>query len=110
MNREEHRQLIKEFRETIKDEYPDMNLLHLRTLVTCPWHCLALEMKEGDYRDFRFKYFGKFTVFKNSLKYILKSMRRSFENGTLNMSNAEYFSRQKKMLKKIDEMEAADPK
>lgn len=88
--------LIKEFKETIKEEFPEVSTETLKEIVFGPWRFLRDEMESGDLPEVRFKYFGKFVVYKGRAKFMLYKNKERLKKGLITQ---DQFSRYQEMIK-----------
>ena len=87
--------LLKEFCETISDEYPDLTYGQIREVAYSPWLFLKDHMENQELGTVRFKYFGTFRVFKGRAEGLLKRLEIQFKRKTID--DKDYF-RIKKLI------------
>jgi hypothetical protein len=66
--------LLKEFIDTIKDDYPDLTTHQLREICLYPFQFLAKLISEDYLSSFRIKYMGLFLVFPGKILGELKKL------------------------------------
>ena len=102
----ENKELVDEFYESIKEDYPHYDLEQIRNVIYGPWRYVVSLMKRGDLPEIRIKYFGVFLVNKGTAIMQLKKLKKDFEEGKIN--HRHYFKLKKmfeEYLKEIEEDE-----
>lgn len=75
----DNQQLIEEFYNQEKDNYPDITLEQFKDICFGPWRFLKDEMESGKLPEVRFKYFGTFQVYQGRAKNMLQNLKKRFE-------------------------------
>lgn len=75
--------LIEEFYEGVKEDYPTLTFDQVRDVAFGPWRFLKTEMETGELPEVRLKYFGVFTVFKGRAVKLLGDLPRKVAIGTI---------------------------
>lgn len=75
----ENQELLKEFYERVKDEYPDLSFHQVRACCSTPFEYTKQEIESGDLPTIRLKYFGTFLVYPKRAKSILTKLERQFK-------------------------------
>lgn len=91
------RDLITEFHERIKEEYPDVTYEQVREICYAPFVFTRKQMESGECMTVRLKYFGTFKVYPGRAKGLLVSLKNKFDKNLIEPS--EYF-RIKAMIEK----------
>lgn len=97
MNKLENKDLIKEFYDNYKNDYPDLNIDDFKEICISPWQFIAKTMQSGELDSIRLKYFGIFQVLKGRAKNMLNNLDKKLESKQIN--NKQY-NRYKSMLLK----------
>lgn len=74
-------ELVEEFYESIKEEYPDLTFEQVKDVCYGPWRYLRTEMEAGHLPVVRFKYFGKFLVNEGTAKGKLRELEEDYKAG-----------------------------
>lgn len=90
--------ILKEFYEELKEDYPDLTIEELKVICHNPWRFLKKEMESGELPEVRFKYFGTFQVYTGRAKMVLKNMKARFQKQQIDPK--QYF-KHKEMLEKF---------
>lgn len=90
-------ELIQEFYEKVKDQYPDITVEELKEICHSPWRYMKYTMENGSLDSFRMKYFGIFQVRIKRAEMMLKNLKTRFEANKID--HKEYF-RYKEMIEK----------
>lgn len=97
-------ELIKEFYEQEKHNYPDVSFEQFKEICFGPWRFLKHEMESGRLPKVRFKYFGTFQVYPGRAKNMLYNLNKRFQ---FHKIESKQYYRLKEMLenflKNIDE-------
>lgn len=67
--------LIKDFYESIKEDYPDLTLKQVRDACHAPWKYTRKNMASGELPSIRLKYFGIFQVYEGRAKEMLRIIK-----------------------------------
>ena len=109
----EAKDLVEEYYEQIKDEYPELN--KVREACRFPFKFTREKIIEGELKDIRFKYFGSFKVFVPpvvaawdalAMNFIMSEENREKKRENIYkyvMVNLDRFSKQKRLLKELEE-------
>ena len=97
MRRLDNSDLLHEYYNQVKHQYPDLSFEDFREVVTSPFNMLKEDMKAGKLSTVRLKYLGTFLVYKNRAKGLLKSLTDRFKMHKIDKK--EYFD----IKKMIDE-------
>lgn len=79
MSRLENRQLLSEFYDEIKSDYPDITEEQVIEICSFPWKFLKAQMRTGELETVRFKYLGTFQVYVGRAKIELESLKERFK-------------------------------
>ena len=82
--------LVNEFFESIKENYPTLSYDQIREIIYGPWNYLKSIMESGTLEKIRLKYFGIFQVYPKRAKYQLSQLEIKHEKGTI--GNREYYN------------------
>ena len=82
-------ELLKEFYNEIKDEYPDLDIQQVTEVVNSPWKMLRKTMETGELDTIRFKYFGIFQVYTKRAEKMLTRSTKAFKD--LKLEPVKYF-------------------
>ena len=88
-------ELLEEFFEENKYDYPDITQEQMKEIVFGPWRFLKKDMENGELGTVRFKYFGTFQVYEGRARNMLKQIKRKFEEQRL---DHKIYFRVKEML------------
>lgn len=91
-------ELIEEFYNKKKEEYPNLSLEQMKDICFGPWKFLKDEMESGELPTVRLKYFGTFQVYKGRAEFMLRNLKERFEANKI--TEKQYF-KLKKMLEKF---------
>lgn len=83
-------ELVEEFYEEIKKDYPDLSLDQITEICYSPWFFLKNEMENGLLPEIRFKYFGVFKVQPTRAKFMLHQAEKSFLKGNIDERRIKY--------------------
>lgn len=97
--------LINEFFEKYKNDYPNVSYDQFRDICFGPWRHLRRIMESGSLEEVRIKYFGTFLVYPKKAKAELEKIKKKFLDKTI--YNKEYF-RIKSMIEKFLDNESKD--
>ena len=86
-------ELIEEYYQSIKEDYPDLTLEQCREIVMSPYNMLKNEMSSGNLSTVRLKYLGTFLVYKARAKGMLKHLTQRFKLHKIDRN--EYFEKKK---------------
>ena len=75
----ENQDLIEEFYEKVKDEFPSITIEDTKDICFTPWRFLKQQMESGDLPEVRFKYFGTFQVYKGRAENMLYNLKQRFK-------------------------------
>lgn len=84
----ENDDLIKEYFETIKDQYPEITLDRLSRMLKAPFYFVRDQMSREDMPTIMFKYLGKFRTFSGKIKKLVDRNNKNLAFG--HISVAEY--------------------
>lgn len=88
MDKLENKDLIKEFYDNYKNDYPDLDINDFKDICTSPWQFISKIMQSGELDSIRLKYFGIFQVLKGRAKNMLNNLDKKLENKQIN--NKQY--------------------
>ena len=74
----EMNELIAEYFETIKKDYPELSYDNIKEIVIAPWFYLRHHMESGELTKIRIKYFGVFYVNIGRAKRMLEEAKYRF--------------------------------
>lgn len=89
--KKENNELMEEFYQKIKGDYPELSFDKVRTICSAPWKFLKDKISSGTLEDIRLKYFGTFRVFPGRVKECQKKNKERLEKGTLSEKNYNYY-------------------
>jgi hypothetical protein len=98
----DNKDLLEEFYQEIKEEYPSLSLEELSLVCQSPWVFLRETMQSGKFSKVRFKYFGTFQVHEKRVSYILSQLDDRLQRGTITQ---KHYDNTKKVLEKWLEKE-----
>ena len=98
MSRLDTQQLLNEFFEKEKGNFPNVSYDQFRDIVYGPWMHLKKIMEEGSLDEIRIKYFGNFLVHTRKAQAELANIKKRFDAKTI--MDKEYF-RIKAMIEKF---------
>lgn len=94
----EAKDLIEEFYEKEKENYPDLSLDQFKDVCYGPWRFLKREMENGELNAVRLKYFGVFQVHKGRAKWMSTAIE---ERRDKNIITEDKYQQLKVMLTKF---------
>lgn len=71
--------LMKEFYEKEKENYPGISFEQFKEICFAPWRFTKHEMESGKLPSIRLKYFGTFQVYPGRAKSMLITLKRRFQ-------------------------------
>lgn len=101
----DNQDLMSEFYQEIKKDYPDIDYNQLKDICFGPWMFLKQEMESGDLRDVRFEFFGVFTVHEKRVQGMLNVNNKLLETGKLSQNK---FNQYKEMYDKYFKRKAKE--
>jgi len=91
-------ELIEEFYNKKREEYPNLSLEQMKDICFSPWKFLKDEMESGELPTVRLKYFGTFQVYKGRAEFMLRNLKERFEE---NKVTKKQYLKLTNMLKKF---------
>lgn len=73
--------LLEEYYQQVKSKYPGLTKEQLKDICSGPWESFKEEMKSGNLKEVRFKYFGVFKVYEGRAKNLLSAIEAKFKKG-----------------------------
>jgi hypothetical protein len=71
--------LVTEYLETIKNQYPELTFEQCKEIVSTPYKMLSDNMKIGGFKTVRMKYLGTFVVYPKRAKAMLDSLTKKWK-------------------------------
>lgn len=81
--KQENQELINEFFEKYREEFPKVSYEQFKNIVFGPWRFLKTEMENGNLETVKFKYFGTFIVYKKKAEGELEKLNKRFKEGNI---------------------------
>ena len=91
-------EIIEEFFEEHKEEYPTLTIEQFKEICHAPWRFMKKEIEGGELPEIRLKYFGIFQVYPGRAKNMLSNLKTKFSNQQI--VPAQYF-KYKEMIEKF---------
>lgn len=91
----DNQQLMSEFFEIIREEYPDLDYEQLKDVCFGPWRFLKDVMESGSLEPVRLKYFGVFQVHKGRANFLSYRLDKQLEENKLSQ---EQYDKHKTMI------------
>lgn len=88
-------ELMSEFYEEIKEEYPDLSFDQLKDILFGPWRYLREQIESGFFPEVRFEYFGVFKVYPGRAKHLLTNLEERKNKGLITQ---EFYDKYRKLL------------
>jgi hypothetical protein len=92
-----HSELIQEYFESIREQYPDLTLQQCDEICSAPFMEARKGIESGELPTIRLKFFGTFIAYPKRVKGILKNFERLFKNHKISPSN--YFKKKEQLEK-----------
>lgn len=84
-----NKEVIEEFYEKIKEDYPELTFKQVKDLCHSPWFYAHREIASDNLPDVRLKYFGVFRVYEGRARDMLPTIERRREEGILSKEKYE---------------------
>ena len=101
-----HPDLVQEFYDSIKEEYPDLTLHKCNEIVSGPFIEVRKAIESGELPTIRLKYFGTFVAYPKRVKGILKQYENLFKEHKITPLN--YFKKKEQLEKYLAKDERKD--
>jgi hypothetical protein len=98
-----HSELIQEYFESIREQYPNLTQHQCNEICSAPFIEVRKGIESGDLPTIRLKFFGTFIAYPKRVKGILKNLENLFKNHRV--SPGVYFKKKEqleKFLNKVD--------
>lgn len=76
-------QLVAEFIDEVREDYPGMDREHLKEIIDYAWKELKSTMEDGELRNFRMHYLGMFRVYRKRVEVERKMLDSRYERGLI---------------------------
>ena len=90
-----HPELVAEFYNKIRQEYPDMTLEQCNDIVSAPFRQMKAGIMTPEFPTIRLKFFGTFVVYPERVKAILKNYTKMFKEHR--MRPVRYFKKKEQL-------------
>ena len=87
----DNQQLLSEFYELIKEDYPHVSYEDLKDICFAPWMFLKEEMESGNLIDVRFEFFGVFTVLEGKVIAMQKLNKKQLEENKITQDTYDHY-------------------
>ena len=74
---------IEQYYETVREQYPNIDLEHFKLICTAPFKLVKKVMSSGILRNIRLQYLGVFEVSQSRVKYSKRTLTENYENGLI---------------------------
>lgn len=92
-----HPELIEEYFELIREQYPGLSLQQCNEICSAPFIEVRKGIESGDLPTIRLKFFGTFIAYPKRVKGILKNYENLFKNYKITPST--YFKKKEQLEK-----------
>jgi hypothetical protein len=97
-----HPDLIEEYYNSIKEQYPDLTLQQCNEVCSAPFIEVRKGIESGNLPTVRLKFFGTFIAYPKRVKGILKNLENLFKNHRV--SPGVYFKKKEQLEKFLNKV------